>query len=141
MEDKSAENNATRPEEKLNPLLADLYYPSESDEPISFVTGPPAQEGPLTEIQIKEWLQLPAEKQLEERPEEDFWTPVTEEKDWYGDEEKAQANRFKQVRTAIEQLLTDRQVFRVGETEIDLYLLGRQTDGSWAGLKTLIVET
>lgn len=143
MESNSSENPEKVPAfaEQVGPLLADLYYPSESDEPITVVSGPPATEGSLTDTHIRQWLQLPEDKPVEERPEEDFWQPVTEEKDWYGEEEKARTEKFKQVKAVAEQQLTDRQVFRVGETEIDLYLIGRQPDCTLAGLKTLIVET
>ncbi|GAA4450797.1 hypothetical protein GCM10023189_11960 [Nibrella saemangeumensis] len=148
MEDKKPEENTKSPDdnssqlnEPLEPLLTDLYYPSESDEPVTFITGPTADEGPLTDKQIREWLQVPDATPIEERPEADFWAPVTEEKDWYGEEEKARTETFKQVKATIEQHLTDRQFFRVGETEIDLYLLGRRPDGTRAGLKTMIVET
>ncbi|GAA4409843.1 hypothetical protein GCM10023187_33710 [Nibrella viscosa] len=128
-------------EAQLQPLLTDLYYPSESDEPVDFVTSPLNLEGPLTDAHLREWLQLPAEIPIEERAEDDFWSPVTEEKEWYGEDEKARTAQFGQLKATVNEHLTDRQYFRVGETEITLYLLGRQPDGTWAGLKTMVVET
>ena len=83
---------------------------------------------------------LPPAVSVEERPEADFWQPVTVNEDWYGDDEKARTAKFEQLQKAVEPL-TDRQLFRVGQTEIDLYLLGRVPDGSRAGLKTKVVET
>lgn len=125
----------------INPMLADLFYPSESDEPIEPVTCPLSQTEPLTVSQIKDWLMIPPSVYVEERPETEFWAPVTTEQDWYGDEEKARTTRFLQLKKRLEDELAGRQVFRVGETEIDLYLLGQQADGQRTGLKTKIVQT
>ena len=126
---------------EINPLLTDLFYPSESDEPIETVTCYLSQEEPLTVSHIKDWLMLPPAVYVAEMPENDFWTPVTTEQDWYGDEEKARTARFQELKKRLEDELTGRQGFRVGEIEIDVYLLGRQADGVRAGLKTKIVQT
>ncbi len=121
-------------------LLPNLFYPSESDEAVEWVTCPLKTEQPLTVSHIKDWLMLPPSVYVEEGKEADFWQPVTTEEDWYGDEEKARTATFKQLQAAM-QTLTDRQLFRVGQTEVDVYLLGRVPDKTWAGLKTKVVET
>lgn len=125
----------------IQPLLPDLWYPSESDEPIEFVTCYLKMEEPLTVSHIKDWLMLPPAVYVEEIPEADFWAPVTEEQEWFGDEEKQRAAQFIHLKTLLETHTTGRQVFRVGDTEIDVYLLGRTAEGSRAGLKTKVVET
>lgn len=125
----------------INPLLAGLFYPSESDEPIEPVTCYLRQAEPLTSSQLRDWLMLPPSVHVAEVPESHFWEPVVTEQDWYGDEEKAIAARFRQLRQALENELTGRQVFHVGETEIDVYLLGRRVDGTRVGIRTKIVQT
>ena len=125
----------------INPLLAGLFYPSESDEPIELVTGNLQQAEPLTTNQLSDWLGLPPSLPVAEVPETHFWEPVDTEQDWYGDEERATAARFRQLRQTLENELTVRQVFHVGETEIDVYLLGRRVDGTRAGIRTKIVQT
>ena len=127
--------------EKINPLLAGLFYPSESDESIEPVTCYLSQPGPLTVSQIKDWLMLPPSVYVDEMPETEFWEPVITEQDWYGDDERATTARFQQLKNWVDCELTGRQVFRVGETEIDVYLLGRLADGTRAGIKTKIVQT
>jgi hypothetical protein len=37
--------------------------------------------------------------------------------------------------------LTDLRVYRVGSTDIDVYILGKHPSGAWLGLKTKVVET
>ncbi|CAN5628104.1 hypothetical protein BH09BAC4_BH09BAC4_37810 [soil metagenome] len=127
--------------EQIRPLLTDLLYPSESDESLEPVTCYLKQTEPLTVSQIKDWQMLPPSIYVEEIPENDFWEPVTIEQDWYADEEKARTTKFQQLKQFLEKELTVRQVFRVGETELDVFLLGRQADGERAGIKTKIVQT
>ncbi|WP_461129607.1 nuclease A inhibitor family protein [Spirosoma aerophilum] len=127
--------------EQLTPLLTDLFYPSESDEPIEPVTCYLKQPEPLIVSQIKDWLMLPPSIYVEETPENDFWQPVVQDEDWFTDEEKARTTKFRVVKELLEKELTVRQVFKVGESEIDVYLLGRQADGQRTGLKTRIIQT
>ncbi|CCH02257.1 nuclease A inhibitor family protein [Fibrella aestuarina BUZ 2] len=126
---------------QVTPLLTDLLYPSESDEPIEVVDTYLKMAEPLTVSHIKDWLMLPPSVYVEEMPEADFWVPVTTIEAWFGDDEKAQAHQFQQLKETLEKLLTDRQVFRVGDTEIDVYLLGKPAEGPRVGLKTKVVET
>lgn len=126
--------------DKIAPLLPDLLYPSESDEPVAWVTCPLTTDELLTVSQLKGWLMLPPAVFVEERPEADFWQPVTTEEDWYGDDEKARTKTFTALKALMESL-PDRQFFRVGDTEVELYLLGRLPDKSRAGLTTKVVET
>ncbi len=127
--------------DKVTPLLTDLFYPSESDEPVAFMTCYLNQAEPLTVSQIKDWLMLPPSVYVEESPEGDFWEPVTTQQEWHGDEEIKRTAQFQELKQLLEQELTVRQVFRSGETEIDVYLLGRQANGERVGIKTKIVQT
>lgn len=127
------------PEQRIKPLLTNLLYPSESDESVEWVTCYLKSEGPLTVSQVKSWLMLPPALYVEERPEAEFWEPVVDAQA-YGADDEARTAQFKQLQEAV-QTLTNRQLFRVGDTEIDVYLLGQLPDGSRAGLKTKVVET
>ncbi|MFC5408448.1 nuclease A inhibitor family protein [Larkinella bovis] len=131
----------SQPEAALTELLRDLLYPSESDEPLESVAYPIALDSPLTPSQLRDLLGIKPDVYVEEIPEAEFWKPVVVDQDWYEDEEKQRTKRFRQVRHLLRKLVKNRQVFRVGETEVDVYLLGRKKDGHWAGLKTRVVET
>lgn len=128
-------------EDQVTPLLKDLYYPSESDEPVEFISCYLNQPEPLTTSQVKDWQMVPPDVYVEEIPEEQFWQPVVTGQEWYDDTEKARTERFRQLRQLLEQHLTDRQAFRVGSIEVDLLLIGKQPDGERAGIKTKVVET
>jgi hypothetical protein len=48
--------------------------------------------------------------------------------------------RFQELVETLKTTLDDVKVFRVGETRIDVYVVGK-SKGGYAGLKTLVVET
>lgn len=127
--------------DQINPLLTGLFYPSESDEPIEAVTCYLGQPEPLTVSQLKDWQMLPPAVYVDERPETEFWEPVTTDEEWYNEEEKQRTTQFKELKKTVETELTVRQVFCVGESEQDVYLLGRLANGERAGFKTKIVQT
>lgn len=127
--------------QQVTPLLTDLLYPSESDEPIEPVETYLKMAGPLTVSHIKDWLMLPPSRYVEEITEAEFWEPVTAIEDWFSEEEKEKAARFQKLQKTLDILLTERQVFRVGKTEIDVYLLGKPKEGPRVGLKTRAIET
>jgi hypothetical protein len=129
------------PEPSIPDLLTDLFYPGESDEPIDYLDFTIDFEPPLTVSQVKDLLLIMPRIYVEEIPEDGFWEPVVTDQAWYVEEEKVRTTRFIELQKTIQAALSDRQVFRIGENEVDLYLLGRKADGCWAGLKTLVVDT
>ncbi len=126
--------------DQLQPLLTDLLFPSESDEPVVMLTIPFDSPDPLSVSQLKNSLLIPSSMFAEEVPESWFWDAVTDQ-DYTDDESKARNAQFANVKTLLDAQLTNRQVFRVGATEIDVYLLGQLPDGSRAGLQTKVIET
>jgi hypothetical protein len=71
----------------------------------------------------------------------ELFEPVLTIEDWYEEAELAQVNRYTDLLHAIESNLVDPQVFRVGEVEIAIYIVGKTPDGDVVGLKTYVVET
>ncbi|MHC5778920.1 nuclease A inhibitor family protein [Nostoc sp.] len=72
---------------------------------------------------------------------EDFFQVATTEEDWHGEEEKATVNKFKTLVQTIKSSLKNPQVYRLGEIEIDAYIVGETPTGDLAGLSTKVVET
>jgi len=128
-------------EQTVKPLLTNLLYPSESDEPLQPVSCYLNQPEPLTVSQIKDWQMLPPSVYVEERPETEFWELVVTEQDWYGDDENARTASFQKLHTFITTTLSNRQVFYVGQSEMDVYLLGQLSTGERAGIKTNVIQT
>jgi hypothetical protein len=71
----------------------------------------------------------------------DLFEPVLTIEDWYEDAELALVDRYTNLLDSINTNLSEVQVFRVGEVEIDIYIIGKTPTGDIIGLKTRSVET
>ena len=72
---------------------------------------------------------------------DDFFQRATTEEDWYGDEEKATTAKFQALVETLKTKLKNLQVYRLGEVEIDVYIVGETPTGELVGLSTKVVET
>jgi hypothetical protein len=98
----------------------------------------------VTAVTVNEVLRFgkhDANAQIEEISLEVFFSRVTMIEDWFGDEEKETAQKFSELQKLLEDNLKEIKVFRVGEVEIDVYVVGVDADGNLAGVKTMVVET
>jgi hypothetical protein len=124
----------------LTEASENLLYPSESDYPFAYVEWETGGEK-LTRKQIRQLAGKAGNESVKTLSPDDFFRPVTEVKDWYGQEEKATAERFRKLQEVIECNLADVRVFKVGNIEIDAYIVGKTQEGKFAGLSTKLVET
>jgi hypothetical protein len=122
----------------LTKATTDLLWSSESDYPFEIVTWP--QDTALTPTALFADLPDP-HPQIETMSVTELFEPVLTIEDWYEDAELAQVDRYTDLLHAIESNLVDPQVFRVGEVEIAIYIVGKTPDGDLVGLKTHVVET
>ena len=70
-----------------------------------------------------------------------FFAPLVGEKDWYGDEERATAAKYRALLDVVKRYLKSPKVVRVGRRKVAVYVVGTASEGGWAGLKTTAVET
>ena len=122
--------------DRLTKLSEDLLFPSESDYPLEPFTWDSAT---LTPETILTRSQKPADTAIEAITLEDFFEPVTVDKDWFEDEDRQVAQRFRDLQAAIA-TLENVQVFRLGKIEIDVYIVGA-IGADIVGLKTTVIET
>jgi hypothetical protein len=101
----------------------------------------PAADGEPTPDAVRKRGRHKADAPIEERPVDEFFAPLVAEQDWFGDEEKATATRYRQLRDAVKQLLAGPKVFRIGERRVAVYVIGTAKESGWAGIKTTAVET
>ena len=71
---------------------------------------------------------------------EEFFA-IAQEEDWHGQEERETVKRFQNLVSVLKQNLSQLQVYRVGNTNINAYIVGVTDGGEWAGLSTKLVET
>lgn len=56
-------------------------------------------------------------------------------------EDPSVPQRFRHLQQVLEKNLTGIQVYRIGEVQVDAFIIGRSSDGTYEGLKTLLIET
>lgn len=78
---------------------------------------------------------------LEEKDIDAFFSQATQEKDWQNEEERAEVRRYQRLVNFLKEKLTDLKVYRVGETEVDVYVVGKTPEGKVVGLSTKSIET
>jgi hypothetical protein len=122
--------------DRLAPLAKDLLYPSESEYPLEPFTWKSAT---LTPETILTRSQKPADTAIESITLDEFFAPVVIDQDWFDDEDRAIAQRFRDLQAAIA-TLENVQVFKVGTIEIEVYIVGA-IGPDLVGLKTTIIET
>jgi hypothetical protein len=122
--------------DRLQQATTDLVWTSESDYPFEIVAW-----GKDTELNPTALFKLPADTAIQKIAIQDFFAPALQTEDWYGEEELATVDRYQKLLDAIGSNLSDVIVFRVGEIEITVYIVGKTLDRDLVGLKTQVVET
>jgi Nuclease A inhibitor-like protein len=109
-----------------------LLYPSETDAPFEPFSWGKAK-GALTPATVARLAGASAKTLVEEQPLDEFFKNLIT-----GGEN---ADRYRTLQRVIGEQLVGARAFRIGQVEIDVYLVGQTKDGEWAGLKTKAVET
>jgi hypothetical protein len=116
-----------------------LLWPSETDAGFEVVTWPDLDQ--ITTESLRDRLNLDPETPILCQDFHRFFQPVTQEQAWHNSEERAERERYQALVQFLSENLNNLQVFRVGEVEIDIYILGQTPEGQILGLQTQAVET
>lgn len=124
--------------EKLKEASTGLLMMSESDYPFEVVQWEGA--APATQEKI---LQLTGSQNLPvEVVELDyFFRNCAFEQEWHNELQKKDVKRFQTLMQTLKDNLSDISVYRVGQINIDAYIIGQTKDGDLAGVVTKLVET
>jgi hypothetical protein len=122
--------------DRLTEIADGLLFPSESDYPLEPFVWESATISP-EKILLRS--QKTADTAIESVALEDFFAPVTTDEDWFEDEDREIAQRFRDLQGLIASL-ENVQVFRLGKIEIDVYIVGA-IGADIVGLKTTVIET
>lgn len=116
-----------------------LSFQSETDAPIEpfFWTS---EETRLTEKVVRQCANASENATVETQSLAEFFEPVIAEEDWMNDDERAEAKKFQSLMQVLKDTLKAERVYRVGETTVAVYVVGK-VEGGYAGLKTTVVET
>jgi Nuclease A inhibitor-like protein len=124
--------------DRLKQATKDLLWSSESDYPFEIVSWELGIELTPTDLFSNIY---DTDLAIESITLTDLFEPVLAIEDWYEQAELALVDRYTNLLDSINTNLAEVQVFRVGEVEIDIYIIGKTPTGDIIGLKTLSVET
>ena len=116
-----------------------LLFASETDAPFEVIHWP--AQGELTPAKLLQLTNHPPDAPLEIISVDEFFDTSTAEEDWHDGEEEKTVKRFQNLVSILKQNLSQLQVYRVGNVEIDVYIVGMTDGGGLAGLSTKLVET
>jgi hypothetical protein len=117
-----------------------LFYMSESDYLLEPVRLEAAAE-PDSEW-LRELAGVGADARVETMSLEEFFHDAAAVRmPREGTGESPRAASFQNVVRTLGENLTDIKVYRIGEINIPIYVLGRSGSGNWLGLSTRVVET
>ncbi len=126
--------------ETLKQAADGLLFPSETDAPLVPFFWPREDSSKLTPETLASLAGVAADTPIKSTKLATFFRPATKAEEWHNEEESAQVARFQELVKTLKGTLDDVNVFRLGNTRIDVYVVGK-VEGGYAGLKTLVVET
>jgi hypothetical protein len=116
-----------------------LLFLSETDASFEVIHWSTQEE--LTPAKLLQLTNHPHDAPLEIVSVDEFFDVANAEEDWHDEGERETAKRFQNLVNFLKQNLSQLQVYRVGSTDIDAYIIGVTDGGEWAGLSTKLVET
>lgn len=125
--------------EKIKTASEGLYYISETDAEILPFTGSKADS--VTKEELLKQTNNQADAPVEEREFSEIFARLTKMQDWFGDEEKATAEKFSALKDLLEKNLRDLKVFKIGSIDIDIYFVGLDAENNLMGIQTKAIET
>ena len=126
-------------QKQIKKLVRGLFYSSESDAPVKLFVG-----GAVDAVTQENLLSQIGKEQnvpVQTVNFDDFFLQLTTIQDWFGDEEKATAGKFANLRDLLKNNLNNLSVFKIGSIEIDIYVVGSDAENKLMGVKTHSVET
>ena len=124
---------------ELKEATRGLLFMSESDYPFEVVRWEGVEE--MSPEYLRAVAAEDATARVEERTITDFFRVAAGEQEWKGEAELALARRYQSLIRLFEENLKEVKVYRVGEIDIGVYVLGRSEEGNWLGVSTRAVET
>ncbi len=126
--------------DRLKTATTDLYWSSESDYPFEIVTWDRDVEMTPTALLARSDPDFDLDS-TSSSSLADLFAPMLIVEDWYEAAELANVDRYRQLLQTIEANLSDLKVFRFGEVEVNIYIVGKTDNGDVIGLKTRSIET
>jgi hypothetical protein len=118
-----------------------LLMPSESEYPFEPFVWSGQVEEPLVPKKLLELTAYPQDLPVETVAVDYLFRHLAQHQDWHDEQQKEDVQKYQQLVEVLKNNLSDLQVYRVGERNIDVYIIGKTQTGDLAGLATKVVET
>jgi hypothetical protein len=125
---------------KLNEAVKDLLYQSESDEPFDVIHWKD-ESSSIAKHTILDIVKCKKQSPISQLSIEDFFKDLIEKKCWYGQDEMADVQKYRNLKNIISNELSNAQVFCVGQIKIAILIIGKSGDDDWFGIITNSIET
>ena len=126
-------------EERIADACRGLTLMSETDAPVEpFIDGPSSE---VTAAAVRSAADIEPHINANVSDAAAFFDRLTAEREWYTTGQKRDARRFAALEELLRKELADLQMFRFGRIRISIYVVGRDSEGRLAGIKTMAVET
>ena len=125
--------------EQLQQASQGLLWLSESNYPFEVVYW--QEENPIIKQKLLQNGNEESEKTIKTITLEKFFKSATCQQDWQNQAEKEEVDRYQTLVKLLQEKLTNIIVYRIGEIEIDIYILGKTESGAICGLSTKVIET
>lgn len=126
---------------QLQSALSGLLYSSESDYPLEFVHWSKPSDKALDIEFVRAQLKLGADEKIEEGNAQQFLDDCCQMQSWFSDVERNRTQDYQILRGLLKQNLSDMRLFRVGEIEVTVLLIGEDKNSDFSGFRTVSVET
>ena len=127
--------------ELLHEAIKGLVWMSESDYPFAVLNWEFGEKVSLDNQVVLQTTKHALDTPIKVIEFDDFFQGVITPKGWHDAEESEMVNRYQELVRIMKQYLSDLKVYKVGEVEIDVYIIGRTNTGYYAGLATVSIET
>ena len=125
--------------QKIKKITEDLYYISETDAEIFPFMGNKIET--ITSEEILKENNSPEKTPVEEKDFAEFFEHLTKIQEWFGEEEKAIAEKFNKLKELLESNLKSLKVYKLGKIQLDIYVVGLDYENNLVGIRTKAVET
>ncbi|MGB3295899.1 MAG: nuclease A inhibitor family protein [Phormidesmis sp.] len=132
---------------QLEAACKDLWWRSEADYPLTVVwqsaadVSAASDGSSLNSELVRQLMSCDDDAEVEEGNVEGFFERSLTPHAWHTDEDKARISRLQHLKTLLTTALVNPQVYRCGEAEVSMSVLGRTSEGHVAGVQTTVVET
>jgi hypothetical protein len=126
--------------DEISQASAGLLFPSESDAPVQpFVWQ---EQQPFSIAALRRAQGYTAGTLIATLDVDTFFGAATRAYDWHGPAEQERAERFRALVELLNVRLRALAAYKVGESgTLDVFVVGQVDDGTWAGVRTQVVET